>query len=148
MSIHKAYALEGVPYILGNNDVGVGVERINAYLKPLKWFITENCRMLISEMARLRWKIYENAKKRHENNARPEIHKYRDHAPDAARYFFGLMPDLRLPDPTGKIDKNQINRMVQEALGATVYRPGKVIDWNLQRELQQPMSDEWTIVDL
>lgn len=143
MSIQQMYAIEGIPIILGNNDVPVGVEKINSHLRAVNWFISPNCKMLIREMSRLRWKTYETAKKRHDNNPRPEIHKKNDHAPDAARYFFGLMPDLRLPNPVD-MNKERVNKMVQEALGAHSYRVGQNIDWNLRKPKH---NTEWTQVD-
>ncbi len=142
LSVQKLYAIEGIPIMLGNNDIQVGVERISSYLKAGTWLITPNCRNLIRELARLRWKIYETAKKRHDNNPRPEIHKKNDHAPDAARYFFGLMPDLRLANPVD-LSKEKINRAVQEALGAVTVKPGAVYDTNLR---MQPTT-EWRQVD-
>lgn len=143
LSVQQLYAIEGIPIMLGNNDVAVGVEKVNSHLRAANWFISPKCKMLIREMARLRWKTYETAKKRHENNPRPEIHKKNDHAPDAARYFFGLMPDLRLPNPV-ELSKERVNKIVQEALGAATSRVGAVYDLNLRQPQQHT---EWTQID-
>ncbi|SRR6266498_1126279 len=143
LSVQKLYSIEGIPIQLGNNDIAVGVEKINSYLRTGRWFIDPKCKNLIREISRLRWKIYETAKKRHDNNPRAEIHKKNDHAPDAARYFFGLMPDLRLPQPV-ELSKEKTNKIVQEALDAVISRPGAVYDLNLRRPQQHT---EWTAID-
>lgn len=118
-SIQKAYIKEGVPIVLGNNDVPTSVEKINAYLKSGKWVITENCTMLIKQLQRVRWKTYATAKQRNDNNNRPEIQKKDDHAPDAARYFFGFMPELYIPEdaPPAK------NSMAVQAMLSAVSTP-------------------------
>jgi hypothetical protein len=99
-SIQLAYVKEGVAIVLGNNNVEVSVDKINSYLKSGRWVITENCTMLIKQLQRVRWKSYATAKQRNDNNARKEIQKKDDHAPDAARYFFGFMPELYIPPET------------------------------------------------
>lgn len=119
-SIQTAYAINGVPIVLGNNDVKIGVEKMNRYLKSGRWLITGNCTNLIKELQRVRWKIYETARKRQDNNLREELHKKDDHAPDSARYFFGLMPDLYIP-PQGAGSSDElkasdiVNQMMQGA---------------------------------
>jgi hypothetical protein len=51
--------------------------------------------MLIKELKKLHWKTYDSAKSRDANNRQEEIRKKDDHAPDSARYFFTLMPELK-----------------------------------------------------
>lgn len=144
LSIQKHYAIEGIGIVLGNNDVAIGVDRVTNYLKTGMRIITPNCRKLISEMHRLRWKIYESSKKRHDNNPRPEIHKKNDHAPDADRYFHAMMPDLRLPVDVD-LSKNRLNEKVAGLLGARTYRPHiGVYDENVK--FKRP-GTEWTTVD-
>lgn len=98
-SIQQEYADHGIGFASGNNDVLSGVNRVNSYLKPRengrpRWVITRNCRNLISEMQRLRWKTYATKKMQYANNKIDQIHKKDDHACDSARYFFTLLPDL------------------------------------------------------
>lgn len=138
-SIKIAYTLEGIPIVLGNNNVHIGVNRMNQYLKQGRWAITSNCGNLIRELNRVRWKIYDSPKKRHDNNAREEIHKKDDHAPDSARYFFSLMPDLYIRPTVGN-EVQKINDIVKEAL-SPVTPP---VDFSYDTRLQtQRRNYEW-----
>lgn len=108
-SIQTEYAMRGIGFALGNNDVITGVAKVNEYLeigpddKP-NWYITRNCANLIKEIQRLRWKTWASKKQQSQNNPYDQIHKKDDHACDSARYFFAFMPELkqRAPMPTGK----------------------------------------------
>lgn len=148
-SVQTAYARAGVPVVLGNNDVRIGVNKINEYLKNGRWIVTGNCGFLIKQLQRVRWKIYEQAKKRHDNNVRDEIHKKDDHAPDSARYFFSMMPDLYIPPVGQGRDGLNPNDIVKELLGATTPQfSGFMIDHNLTQQLQQgQQSTEWHTID-
>lgn len=145
-SIRYTYQKEGIPIVLGNNDVLIGVNKMNKYLEQKKWIITENCFNLTRELQRVRWKTYESAKRRHDNNLREEIHKQNDHAPDSARYFFSLMPELYIP-PSGMVPRTEMspNEVVKQMLGASTPPRGPIIiDENLRRG---PQSTEWSTVD-
>lgn len=148
-SIQTAYSLAGIPIVLGNNDVKIGVDKMNRYLKTGKWAIA-GCPNLVRELQRVRWKIYETSKKRRDNNAREEVHKKDDHAPDSARYFFSLMPDLYLPPDTNDRSKN-INKLVNETVLAVTPPVGPMYrDENLHRQLMaasNPQNTEWSYVD-
>lgn len=145
-SIHTAYARAGVPIVLGNNDVRIGIEKMSRYLRTRKWVITENCPNLIREMMRLRWKIYETAKKRQDNNPRPELHKKDDHAPDSARYFFSMMPDLYIPKETDNKVLN-LNKIVHDIMNPVTVPVGPVYyDTNRWGQAPDP-STEWSAVD-
>jgi phage terminase large subunit-like protein len=104
-SIQTEYMEREIPIVPGNNDISVGVARISTYLKPHpltnkpRWLITEDCQNLIREMERLRWATFSNRIQK-DRNAQDKIHKKDDHAPDAARYFFTMMPDLTPDTPT------------------------------------------------
>lgn len=142
-SVQISYTLSGIPIVLGNNNVPIGVEKMNRYLDQGKWVITENCPNLIREIQRVRWKIYENAKKRHENNLREEIHKKDDHAPDSARYFFSLMPDLYIPkeeESIGHIVK--ANQTVKEHLRAVTPQVDSLYDTALAASMHRPPT-QW-----
>lgn len=148
-SIQTAYAIEGVPIALGNNNVPIGVEKMNRYLKQGQWLITGNCTNLIRALQRVRWKTYESAKKRHDNDPREELHRKDSHAPDSARYFFSFMPDLRLtnavPGPAREMSAQDI---IKQTLNPATYflRPEE-LDMNLMDSLQGRRQTEWTTVD-
>lgn len=146
-SIQLAYYKEGVPIVLGNNDVKIGVDKMNSYLKEGKWLITENCGNLRRELGRVRWKTFETAKKRHDNNPREEIHKKNDHAPDSARYFFSMMPDLSMPEIDNSIpEQHSKSELLREILGAVTVPAGPiVIDENLLKGSNN--NTEWSHVD-
>lgn len=145
-SVRIAYVKEGIPIVLGNNNVPIGVNKMNTYLQKKKWVITENCYNLRRELQRVRWKTYETAKKRHDNNPREEIHKKNDHAPDSARYFFSMMPELYIPeDEKDTTPVQRVNEIVRDALGAVTVPMGPMyIDHNLTKP---PQSTEWHTID-
>lgn len=144
-SVQIAYAQAGIPIVLGNNNVPIRVEKMNRYLDNRKWLITERCPNLIRELQRVRWKVYENAKKRHENNLREEIHKKDDHAPDSAGYFFSITPDLYIPE--GALKENRsANQIVMEALRPVTPSVGPMFDVALSRSLNRPKT-EWQSID-
>lgn len=130
-SIQTEYAIRGIGFVLGNNDVQTGVAKVSQYVAPKldgspSWHITRSCANLIREMQRLRWKTWSSKKQASQNNPYDQIHKKDDHACDAARYFFSFMPELKpdillpnsdrsgIPDlggkgmrpPTGFVDPN------------------------------------------
>lgn len=119
-SIQTAYARAGIPVTLGNNDVAIGIDKMARYLRSGKWVITANCSNLIREMMRLRWKVYETAKMRRDNNPRAELHKKDDHAPDSARYFFSMMPDLYIPKTK---EPNNLKQAIQDIMGVSRATP-------------------------
>lgn len=152
-SIQLAYMQHGVPIVLGNNDVSLGVNKMNQYLASGKWVITENCSNLLRELPRVKWKTYESAKKRYDNNVREEIHKKDDHAPDSARYFFSFMPDLRLPVDSGKKAGPSAVDLVQSALSAGTVKMGPMYydanlvnlqpGTNFNMNVDETLGNEW-----
>lgn len=97
---HDIYlALDSVPRQV---EVGIAIMqqyfRIHPVTKKPKWFITDNCVNLISELKKLRWKKYASKKQDYENNKREEVHKKDDHAFDSARYFSTFLPLLNMDD--------------------------------------------------
>jgi phage terminase large subunit-like protein len=145
-SIQAEYAKHGVYLALGNNDVMTGINKINTYLKSKgahgkpNWLITENCENLIREMQKLRWKTWASKQTERTNNKYDVIHKKDDHAPDSARYFFTMMPDLT-PVPAHK------SQTVQNILDAAVgVNPAQgIYDSNFQREREGRQQPEWDI---
>lgn len=99
-SIQTEYAIRGIPIALGNNNVEIGVAKVQGYLrfnpetKKPNYQITKNCAAYVSEMKKLRWKTYASKKMQFTNNPQEGIHKKDDHACDSARYFFSFLPDL------------------------------------------------------
>lgn len=143
-SIQIAYQNNGVSIVKGNNDVAISVAKINSYLERGMWGITEDCPNLIRELQRVKWKIFESPKRRHDNNPREEIHKKNDHAPDSARYFFAMMPDLYVP-PNSDNKVERVNKSIAAALAASPAPVGPLyIDHNLSRK---PGKTEWHTVD-
>jgi phage terminase large subunit-like protein len=97
---HNIYlALEGVP-----RDVKIGLDKMIAYLRirtstqTPTWQVTASCRSLVREMMLYSWKVAISNKVRDRTDPSPEPMKKNDHAIDACRYFFTMMPDL-LPEP-------------------------------------------------
>lgn len=129
MSILQLYALEGLPIAVEGvpKEVSIGVERMRQYMKvnPAtgrpRWMITQNCEMLIKQLKQLAWKTYESSKLRDANNATEQIKKKDDHAPDSARYFFTLMPELTPGDivPVAEAEP-------------TVHKPLTMLDYYLK----------------
>lgn len=146
-SVKVAYTIHGIPVMLGNNNVPIGVEKMNRYFENGKWLITANCTNLIRELQRVRWKTFDSAKKRHDNNVREEIHKHNDHAPDSARYMFSMMPDLYLPEVKGEDKIERVNQNIRSFLSAitTPIGPG-YIDTNLQKDPKSNYT-EWEYAD-
>lgn len=98
-SIQQEYLKYGIPFQLANNDVRAGIERVNSYLKgraggePM-WKVTKDCKFLIKEMPRYKWKTYTSKKLNSQYNNWEEPHKLNDHACDSLRYFLMSRPNL------------------------------------------------------
>lgn len=103
-SIQTEYAIRGIGFAFGNNDIATGIAKVNQYLavgsnnRP-SWYITRNCANLIREIQRLRWKTWASKRQQSQNNPYDAIHKKDDHACDSARYFFSFMPELKQAAP-------------------------------------------------
>ncbi|HEY9261876.1 terminase large subunit domain-containing protein [Chitinophaga sp.] len=145
-SIQTEYAIRGIGFALGNNDVITGIAKINQYLdnaldgKP-NWLVTENCANLIKEMQRLRWKTWASKKQQSQNNAHDQIHKKDDHACDSARYFFSFVPELKQSAPLPS------KRVALPAIGgnSAVIAGADRIDPNLTPE-KLGNKTEWKVV--
>jgi phage terminase large subunit-like protein len=152
-SVQLEYNRLGLPFILGNNDVDSGISRMNEYLrhqegKEPHWYIYGNCVNLVKEMARLRWKVYASKKVASQHNKLDAIHKKDDHAPDSARYFFTMMPELAPMELTEAKDASWRQLFSGSPNGSPI--DGARYDENLLRERRaafNPGSTEWTVVD-
>lgn len=92
-SVRGAYLENGLPVILGNNDVMAGIHRVAAQMKKHpdgtpKLVISEKCEHLIDELSQYRWE--KNTKPDKNESEKP--HPYKDHAPDALRYMLMGLP--------------------------------------------------------
>lgn len=147
-SIQTEYAQRGIPIVLGNNDVLLGVNKMNNYLNAPKWFITPNCINLINQMQRLRWQTWSTQKMRDQNNPKETLHKYNDHATDSARYMFSLLPEIQAQDHGPNL-KEIARRMADSILTPVAAVPigGFSIDQVLANSFKPRSTTEWTVVD-
>lgn len=151
-NVHSEYAKHGIGIVLGNNNVPISVEKINRYFKHNKWGVTTECPVFIDQLQKVRWKVFETAKRRADNNPREEIHKYKDHATDSARYFSSLMPELYIK-PSVDDKEKRLNELVKAVMSpATVYvgRDGsrlRVDPQLVNLEEDNPNATEWSSVD-
>lgn len=148
-SIQTEYAIRGIGFILGNNDVPTGVAKVNQYLNTFaedgtpNWQITANCVNLIREITRLRWKTWASKKQRGQNNPYDQIHKKDDHACDECRYFFTLMPSL------APIQAPPKETVIPAIGGNSAVSPTAIkVDKNLTPEALSQNKTTWHRVDL
>jgi hypothetical protein len=151
-SIQTEYAQFGIYITLGSNEVLNGINKINTYLaygpgKPPRWHVTSNCENLIKEKQKYRWKTWSNKKSERQNNAFDVPHKKDDHACDAERYFFTIMPDLT---PYKRIEEKKLPQTVdyEEVMKRVVKdtnlsKPVSVAtDWHVETA-DEFMGGEW-----
>ena len=100
-SIQTEYAMRGLPFALGSNNVETGVAKVQSYLRNIpgtdtpRRVITENCEAFISEMRKLRWKTTQ-VKRCSLTIIRRKKSIKDDHLCDSDRYFHTFLPDLAL----------------------------------------------------
>lgn len=110
-SVLLEYMENGIPIILGNNDVRAGIDRVARLIghdpvSPPQLFVTSTCQSLLWELGRYRWATW--AIKRHdfEKNKKEEPAKKDDHACDALRYLVASRPlieDESIPEKPGSL---------------------------------------------
>jgi len=93
-SIQIEYVTNGIPIVLGNNDVRAGIIMVKEAFRANKLFITENCPNLIWELGRYRWAVWKERKALYEKNKKEEPQKKDDHACDALRYLIASRPEV------------------------------------------------------
>ncbi len=148
-SIRTEYAIRGIGFVLGNNDVQTGVVKVNEYLTTLNergrplWQITSNCGNLIRELLRLRWQTWSSKKQQQTNNPYEKIHKKDDHACDSSRYFFTLMPSLKQTIPL-PVAAQKVNGFGNSGVDAAKFR----VDPGLTPNALAAKKTEWTRIDL
>jgi phage terminase large subunit-like protein len=122
-SIQQEYTKFGLPFVLANNDVKAGIERVNGYLRPRAggqplWKCTVDCRALIKEMGRYKWKTYTSKKLNARYNNMEEPHKLNDHAADSLRYFVMARPNLEDTFSYAMEDGIQDHKLAVDGAGA------------------------------
>lgn len=85
-SVQTEYANHGIFIQPGNNEMGVGINRINEWFNSNRLYISDRCTHLKKEIKSYRWDEYTSRKTstRKDPKARPK--KKDDHAMDALRY--------------------------------------------------------------
>lgn len=90
-SIAYEYANQGLPIVLGNNDVHAGIGKVATLLghdeKTAKLFIFSNLTTLITNLRKYRWAEWSTRKDRQSRNKKEEPLKQDDHDVDALRYL-------------------------------------------------------------
>lgn len=148
LSVQAAYALEGVPITLGNNDQVYGVNKMNSYFHDLRWFITDNNVKLIEQLQRIRWQTWATKKQQDQNNPKERLHEHNNHATDDVRYELAtLMPELKDVDLTKEIKKHEAVAVINRLLTPiTPQQVGRVYDLALYKSLREKPETEWTVV--
>lgn len=148
MSIQAAYAQEGIPIVLGNNDQRLGVDKINDYLRIPQWFITDRCPNLIRQMTRTRWKTWANAKQRDSNDVIEQLHDYDKHATDDIRYLFATVLPKVKADHSKPVRKDIANQIIARLLSPiTAQQSTDTYDRMLINSLKSTQQSEWTVID-
>lgn len=93
-SIQLEYMKWGLDIIPGVNDVTAGIDMVGRMMVQNKLFVTKNCRNLLWELKRYRWKVWEHKKTRDQKDPPQEPQKKNDHACDALRYIVASHPEL------------------------------------------------------
>lgn len=104
-TVVQEYAKHGL-YIYTDSvpkDRGIGIARMQQYFRVLpngrpKWMIHESCTNLVRELKKLKWEQRASKKARDSNNKSETVHKYNDHAFDAAKYFATFLDELEPED--------------------------------------------------
>lgn len=132
MSISQTYALENI-YLTsenipkGPNSVAVGIDKMQQYLKIDQLTGTPHwqyydCPIFEKQMSRLHYDKWASKKLEYDSAPKLTINKRDDDAPDSARYFFTLQPNLYIKDGDAEV------RVRREA-GGLVAVEG-VTPWN------------------
>ena len=110
------YADHGVVAIAGQNALEAGVNRIKQRLETNRIFFTENCRELISEIRKYRWK----KPPRTGEDGPPKPVKKDDHLLDALRYL-----EMSRPYAPGLPDEDLGLSETQRMMRDDMLRPEK-----------------------
>lgn len=134
-SVHVEYARNGIPIILGTNDVHSGILRVGAAFLNRKLFISPRCEKTIWELNRYRWGKFVNKKVAELNNQKEMPVKKDDHAMDALKYGIASRPELaiELAQPVGNVLNASKVLMNDERIDALagVQRTSEYFDYTL-----------------
>ena len=142
-SIIQEYGEYGLDFVVGDNAVNIGLEKMAGYLRPKangkpNWYITENCEHFIKEIQRYRWATHMSSKVGARNNALEAPVKKDDHAMDSARYFASFLPDLR-PDTPGAVIT------AETVMGGEAFGQFDKLLWDsIQNDISPKKQDEWS----
>jgi phage terminase large subunit-like protein len=134
-------AVDGVP--AGPGSVNIGLIKMEQYMKPDKngrpyWQYTDDCTTFESQMIGLRWATYSSKKMEFDNAPKGTIHKKDDDAPDSARYFFTLQPDLSFDPDTGEL-KSSYGSLLD-----SVTQPNEGPLYDLEEMFNRESKGEWS----
>ena len=138
-SVQIEYVQNGVPIVLGNNDVRAGINAVAAMLQSKQLLITSNCTNLLRELAKYRWARWSSKKMEQNRNVKEEPHKKDDHAADALRYLIASRP--------------QFDGTVDPSIGNVINAPSLLdpdaprMDEELAALLAPPPRDEYVKVN-
>lgn len=155
MSIAQTYALNGI-FITsenipkGPNSVTVGLDRMHQYLKvdditgTPHWEYYD-CPIFEEQMERLHYNKFSSKKLEYESAPKLTINQRNDDAPDSARYFFTLMPELYIKDG------DELVRAPSLTAGNLSANPG-VTPWNqrigdFDNSLPRNSNSDYTVYD-
>ena len=135
VSVRQEYGEHGVWYMLGNNDVRAGIQRVKSAFADGRLKITSNCTNTIREARTYKWKKPISAKVQARSPLLEEPVKRNDHAMDALRY--GIMS---LPETEKEID-DRLKASLEE-LGLSAVTTADNWDRPITKSNQQGYIDE------
>lgn len=144
-SVLIEYVDNGVPIVLGNNDVKAGIDRVAKLvgngIEPTQLYITANCVNLIKEMSRYRWSTWATKKHNFDKNRKEEPHKKNDHAVDALRYMIASRPLLE----DGSFPEKYDPQVGSRAIGpyTDLIDPGVTQQTMPSKSFDYTLGDDW-----
>lgn len=118
-SVQIEYIDNGVPIMLGNNDVRAGLDRVKKLINNKQLFVMENCVNTLWELKRYRWAVWKTSADKFDKNKKEEPQKKDDHACDALRYLVASRPVVEdhRPEPVDRSHYAQASHAVDESKG-------------------------------
>lgn len=143
-SVQIEYVNHGIPIILGNNDVEIGINNVITRLLGAGTppdhipylYITKNCINTLREMSRYRWAKWTSRRANEERNKKEEPVKKDDHTCDALRYMIASRP---LQDTGTSIPEKSLPFGANEPVDAY----SRTVDISNQPVGDYSMGSEW-----
>jgi phage terminase large subunit-like protein len=139
-SVQIEYIENGIPIMLGNNDVRAGLDRVKKLIINKQLLVDTRCVNLLWEKKRYRWAEWKTSADRFDKNRKEEPQKKDDHACDAERYLVASRPvveDLR-PKPVGVNRSDNASEAIDPQKGmfdrGTLVPAAKQVDPHLGEE--------------